>query len=83
MSGIYTQELLGHQEPLSKKTQIQIFPLLEKHRGFLSIWGLGMRLAFISVTSGQVHLSCTVSAGGFHIFCQAMADITGYEIKGH
>lgn len=42
-----------------------------------------MRLAFISVTSGQVHLSCTVSAGGFHIFCQAMADITGYEIRGH
>lgn len=57
--------------------------MLEKHKGFRSNWGLSMRLAFISVTSGQVHLSCTVSAGGFHMFCQAMADITGYEIRGH
>lgn len=57
--------------------------MLEKHKGFLSKWGLGMRLAFLSVTSGHVYLSCIVSAEGFHMFFQAMADVTGYEIRGH
>lgn len=78
ISGINRWEFLGDQELLSEKTQIQMFPRLENHKGFrsgVSAW------SFLIVVSEQIHLCCTVSAEGLHIVWQMSYSIRYKEVN--